>query len=79
MDVRQLKLPSGLTAVSMPMKVYRGRPRGANEPVVPVHPFDGNLADTPALERWVASLRAARLRQATRSGASRRASYHITN
>jgi hypothetical protein len=57
MDVRQRGLPSGITSVSMPMKVYRGRPRGSNEPVVPVHKFDGDIADTAALERWVATLR----------------------
>jgi hypothetical protein len=59
MDIRQRRLPSGLTAVSMPMKVYRGRPRGSNEPVVPVHMFDGDIADTDALERWIASVDAA--------------------
>jgi hypothetical protein len=40
----------------MPMKVYRGRPRKSNEPVVPVHRFNGDIGDTAALERWIASL-----------------------
>lgn len=57
MDVRQLRLPSGIAAASVPMKVYRGRPRGANEPVVPVHVFDGDIGDTAALEQWIARLR----------------------
>jgi hypothetical protein len=56
LDVRQRRRPSGVTAKAMPMKVYRGRPRGANEPVVPVHRFDGDIADTAALEAWLASL-----------------------
>ena len=56
MEIRQFRLPSGLTAVSMPMKVYRGRPRGSNEPVVPTHVFDGDIDDTGALERWIAIL-----------------------
>ena len=59
MDTRQFRLPSGLGSVSVPMKVYRGRPRGDNIPVVPVHRFTGDVADTPALERWIAGLRAA--------------------
>jgi hypothetical protein len=56
MDVRELRLPSGVGGVSMPMKVYRGRPRKSNEPVVPVHRFNGDIGDTAALERWIASL-----------------------
>jgi hypothetical protein len=56
MEVRQLRLPSGITAVSMPMKVYRGRARGSNEPAVPVHAFTGDINDTAALELWLASL-----------------------
>lgn len=57
MDIRRDTLPSGLTAVSIPMKVYRDRARGSNVPVVPVHRFDGDIADTAALEAWVAGLR----------------------
>jgi hypothetical protein len=56
MDVRRVKLPSGVTGVSMPMKVYRGRPRGANVPVVPTYLFSGDIADTAAVERWLATL-----------------------
>lgn len=60
MDTRQFRLPAGITGGSMPRKVYRGRPRGSNEPVVPVHLFDGDIADTAAVERWIATLRLAR-------------------
>jgi hypothetical protein len=59
MEIRERQLPSGVTAVSMPMKVYRGRPRGSNEPAVPKHYFAGDIADTVLLERWIASLSAA--------------------
>lgn len=60
MEARQFRLPSGIGAVSMPMKVYRGRPRGSNQPVVPAHIFEGDINDTPALERWIATLAPAR-------------------
>jgi hypothetical protein len=36
--------------------VYRGRKRGNNVPLVPAHAYDGNLADTNALEHWIATL-----------------------
>ena len=60
MDVRFYSLPSGLANGWMPMKVYRGRPRGANQPVTPVYKFDGDITDTPVLERWIATLPPAR-------------------
>jgi hypothetical protein len=41
------------------MKVYRGRPRGSNQTVMPHHRFGGDIDDTAALEAWVARLRAA--------------------
>lgn len=56
MDTRSDTLPSGLVRVAVPMKVYRGRPRGSNEPLRPVHPYTGDLRDTPALEAWIAAL-----------------------
>lgn len=56
MDIREDPLPSGIAGVAVPMKVYRGRPRGANTPLRPVHAFAGNMRDTAALEAWVASL-----------------------
>lgn len=58
MDVRTQRLPSGLGGIVVPMKVYRGRGRDANEPVVPVHAFTGDIADTAALESWIAGLSA---------------------
>ena len=56
MDVRQDVLPSGVSRLSVPMKVYRGRKRGSNVPLDPVHAFPGNMRDTAALEAWVATL-----------------------
>lgn len=56
MDVRQDVLPSGLTRIAVPMKVYRGRTRGSNEPLRPVHPYPGDLRDTGALAQWIATL-----------------------
>lgn len=56
MDVRTQRLPSGVGGIVVPMKVYRGRGRGANVPVVPVHAFTGNIGDTAALESWIAGL-----------------------
>ena len=56
MDVRQDKLPSGLARIAVPMKVYRGRERGSNEPLHPVHPYPGDLRDTGALAEWIATL-----------------------
>jgi hypothetical protein len=66
MEVRNSKLKTGITGVSMPMKVYRGRPRGSNEPVVPVYSFGGDIADTAAIERWIATLKPTRHRQGRR-------------
>lgn len=56
MDIRRDALPSGLSRAAVPMKVYRGRARGANVPWEPVHRFDGDMADRAALETWIAGL-----------------------
>lgn len=57
MDIRQTTLPSGHMALAVPMKVYRGRRRGSNVPLVPRDAYPGDLTDTAALERWIAGLR----------------------
>ena len=57
MEIRKQPLPSGLATVSVPMKVYRGRPRGSNVPYKPVHTFPGDMADQQAVDAWVAGLR----------------------
>ncbi|HYC75414.1 S41 family peptidase [Brevundimonas sp.] len=56
MDVRGVELPSGLARVVIPMKVWRGRQRGNNEPQRPVHLFEGDMTDGAALEAWVRGL-----------------------
>jgi len=56
MDIRRDPLPSGLGQAVVPMKVYRGRPRGSNVPQVPTHRYSGDLSDTVAVERWIAAL-----------------------
>lgn len=56
MDVRRATLPSGVGHLAAAMKVYRGRARGNNVPLVPAYPYDGDLTNTAALEHWIASL-----------------------
>jgi hypothetical protein len=56
MEARLFDLPSGVGVLQLPMKVYRGRPRGSNVPYVPKVRFDGDMADSAALERWIQSL-----------------------
>ncbi len=56
MEVGRGSLPSGVAQVGIPMKVWRGRLRGSNVPQVPRYRFDGMMSDTPALDRWIASL-----------------------
>lgn len=53
MDVRPERLPGGLARISVPMKVFRGRVRGSNEPHVPDRRYDGDMRDTAALEAWI--------------------------
>lgn len=56
MEVRSVRMPSGLGSMTLPMKFYVGRERGHNESVRPVHRFDGDMNDTVALEAWIRSL-----------------------
>lgn len=56
MEIRKHALPSGLASISVPMKVYRGRPRGANVSYKPVHEFKGDMRDQKAIEAWIAGL-----------------------
>lgn len=63
MEVRDEPLPGGRVVARVPMKVYRGRPRGDNETHVPVHAWTGALADTAGIEAWLAGLDAAAARR----------------
>lgn len=56
MDVRAAELPSGLARLVLPMKVWRGRARGNNEPHSPAHVFDGDMSDEASLRAWVRGL-----------------------
>lgn len=56
MDVRDATLPSGLASVVIPMKVWRGRARGNNEPQRPAYLFEGDMSNDDELAAWVRSL-----------------------
>lgn len=56
MEVRQDNLPSKLGRITLPMKVYRGRSRGSNEPVRPHFEFPGDINDTEELAAWIKRL-----------------------
>jgi hypothetical protein len=56
MDLRDDVLPGGRIRAYVPMKVYRDRARGSNQPHVPAHRFTGDMRDTAALEGWIAAL-----------------------
>ena len=59
MEVRTELLPSGATKLGVPVKVYRKRPRGHNQPYVPKVRFEGDFGDAAALEQWLLGLAAA--------------------
>lgn len=63
MEVRDEALPGGRVVARIPMKVYRGRPRGDNETHVPLHEWTGALADTAGIEAWLAGLDAGAVRR----------------
>lgn len=52
MDIAVEPLPSG-AKLALPVKVWRHRPRGDNEPLHPHFPFDGDITDTAAVRAWV--------------------------
>lgn len=56
MEVREIVLPSGLSYASTLQKVAFGAPSRIG-PFTPARAFDGDIADTSALEAWVADLR----------------------
>lgn len=59
MEIRSATLPSGLTQVSLPIKAYRGRGRGALEAYRADVPYNGVWSDE-AVRAWVMELAAAR-------------------
>jgi len=56
MDIRHVKLPSGLGSYSLAQKVYRQRPRKHNQSYVPQHFYPANIADTPKVKAWIKTL-----------------------
>ncbi|KAK0341257.1 hypothetical protein LTR94_027129, partial [Friedmanniomyces endolithicus] len=56
MDVRVANLPSDLAEIAIPMKIWRGRQRGNNEPQKPLYAFSGPMSDTQELRGWIKSL-----------------------
>jgi hypothetical protein len=46
-------LPSGNGTLGLPSMIRYGRLRGDNEPREPTIKFDGDLADTPAVQAWI--------------------------
>lgn len=58
MEIRPAALPSDRAEVAIPMKVWRGRARGNNEPQRPVHVYTGDLSDDAAVQAWIAGLAA---------------------
>lgn len=56
MDVREVALPSGKGHLVFPLKTYRNRPRGHNEPHVPNVKYEGDLSDTERLQQFVLGL-----------------------
>lgn len=55
MEVCNETTPDG-ARIWVPMKVYRGRPRGSNVPATPKYEWTGALGDTAGIRRWIAAL-----------------------
>lgn len=55
-EIRYVQLPSRRATAYVPMKVYRERRRGNNQPAVPAFVWTGALTDTSGIERWIARL-----------------------
>lgn len=56
MELREQPLTTPGVFIAIPMKVYRGRPRGNNEPQRPAHAFEGDMSDDAALLTWIKGL-----------------------
>ncbi len=58
MEAAYTKLPSGGAMMMYPMKAWRNRPRGHNEPYIPRHYWHGDWHDEAGLQRWIRYLAA---------------------
>jgi hypothetical protein len=56
LENRPANLPSGKATLQFPIKRYRNRERLSNQSYKPARVWPGGMADTPALEHWVATL-----------------------
>jgi hypothetical protein len=56
-EVREIVLPSGLSTFSPLQAIMPDAPRQIG-PYHPKHQFNGDMADTAALEKWIADLNA---------------------
>ena len=54
-EVREITLPSGLSTFSTLQAIEPGMPRAVG-PYAPDVPYDGDIGDTAALEKWIAQL-----------------------
>lgn len=55
LDIAVVGLPSGLQ-MAVPQKVWIGRSRKANAPLIPEYLFGGDIHDTPSLRAWLERL-----------------------
>lgn len=56
MEFRPISLPSGRGSLSLPIKVYRERPRASGQSYTPAIDYPGTDWSTSALEAWVTAL-----------------------
>lgn len=56
MECRSVELPSKRGRVTIPIKVYRNRPRGHNVPYTPDIEYEGDMSDTQTLQKYIAVL-----------------------
>lgn len=47
------QMSSGLVSIGYPMKVYRNRRRGHNEPYAPTALYEGDIGNTDSLRAWI--------------------------
>jgi hypothetical protein len=58
MEVHPIELPSKTGSLWIPIKVYRNRFRGDTVPYTPHIPYDGDMNDTTALQKFVLEINA---------------------
>jgi hypothetical protein len=56
MELRSVSLPSNKGKLNFPIKVYRNRPRGYNEPYKPDIAYIHDMSDTKAMQQFVLNI-----------------------